>query len=256
MHRLRFVAAFAVIGTLMCASTAFAQAKADRGWFDLGVGIQSPAEKTFTASWAPTIFGQPATFTTDYTLGPALTFGIGAGAMFHKRFGVGATFTNSHEAGDPATMSAHVPHPFFLNAYGNATAQSPSAMSRTERDFHIHAMFVAMDNGKIRIRAFGGPSYIMMAQDVIEDFAVSQSLNGTTNTITIGGSDVIETTASTWGFHVGGDVAYFFSKSVGAGGFVRYVNGSVDVTNPIAQTGQITLKVGGVQVGGALNVKF
>jgi hypothetical protein len=257
MYRLRFVAAIAVVSTLLCASTALAQVKASRGWFDFGVGGQTPAESTFNTEYKPIIFGEEARLNVAYTLGTATVIQVGGGAMFGKRLGAGVTFTNSNDGGEPAVLSAHIPHPFFFNAYGDDTDLTKENMSRTERSFHIHAMFVVMDNGKIRIRAFGGPSYIRMTQKVVEDFAISQSISGITNTITVGGSDTIESTDSVWGYHAGGDVTYFFAKTIGVGGFVRYVNGTAEIPDPIDPTAaHKKLKVGGVQYGASLSVKF
>ena len=130
-----------------------------------------------------------------------------------------------------------------------------AAMNRLLR---IHAMFVVMDSGKAVVRVYAGPSYIKVRQTVVENFFYTQSTSGTANTITITGSDVVDVKDSAWGFHFGGDYNYYFNRIFGVGGFARYIIGSMEIDNPLDNPGASTikLKLGGLQAGGGVRLRF
>ena len=253
----RVLAGAVLVGAMLCPSVASAQG-AGRAWLDVDFGFAMPAEKNFSAAVSPTIFGETATFSTDYTLGTGAVFGFGGGYMFTKKLGAGANFSSAAFPGD-AVDNAHVPHPVFFNAYGNDSEPSEHEVPRAEVAFNIHVMFVFMDSGKARVRVYGGPSYIRMRQTVVENFFYTQTTNGTANNITITSSDVVDVKGiGAWGFHVGGDYSYFFNRIFGVGGFARYIFGSATIDNPLDNPGASTidLKAGGLQAGGGLRLRF
>ena len=61
---------------------------------------------------------------------------------------------------------------------------------------------------------------------------------------------VANETGTAKGVHVGGDLARAFSDRFGVGVFVRYVAASVDLPSAAG------VKVGGVQAGGGLRIRF
>ena len=247
----RVLGAAVLVGALFCPSAASAQ----NLWLDVDFGFAVPAEKNFNAAVHPTLFQEPATFSTDYTLGTGAVFGVGGGYMFSKKVGVGVNFSSAAFPGD-AVNNAHVPHPGVFNAYGDDSEPSEHEVNRGEAAFNIHVMFTLMDSGKSRVRVYGGPSFIKFRQTVVEDFFYTQTTNGTANNITITGSDVVDVKDSTWGFHVGGDYNYFFNRIIGVGGFARYIFGSKTIDNPLPDNSTIDLKLGGLQAGAGLRLRF
>ena len=259
----RLFAAAIVTGLLICPSAAFGQTAFARIWVDVDFGVAYPAEKEFTAATsfvrAASNTGEPSTFSTIYSLPAGATFGAGGGFMLNKKLGFGVNISgSSHE--DFAELTARVPHPNVFNTYGTGSGPTDRELLRSELGIHIQVMFVALDTGKLRIRVFGGPSYLTVKQSMIDNFTWVQTVSFTapfTNTIVIAGNDApVDVEASTWGVNVGGDVTYFFTKAVGVGGFVRYVGGSVDLDNVLDGTGTVKSKAGGVQLGGGLRLRF
>jgi hypothetical protein len=67
---------------------------------------------------------------------------------------------------------------------------------------------------------------------------------------------------SAWGYHVGADVAYLFTKHIGVGGLIRYSRASADVENLLesARTGSsntsASLDLGGLQVLAGVRIRF
>jgi hypothetical protein len=75
------------------------------------------------------------------------------------------------------------------------------------------------------------------------------------NTVAITGYDAQEVTRGGWGFHAGGDVSVFFSRVVGLDGFVRFNKGTIVIDEPMSELLQ-DVKVGGLQTGGGLRLRF
>ena len=96
------------------------------------------------------------------------------------------------------------------------------------------------------MRLYGGPTYFSVSQDLI-----SSSLSGE------------PTTASTsaWGYHVGGDFGYFFTKHIGLGGGVRYSGATVTIPDTakdrFSSEGHTQdVRVGGSSLAFGLRVRF
>ena len=110
---------------------------------------------------------------------------------------------------------------------------------------------------KVRVRVFAGPTYFRYSADMVSDINITQSASPyyPANDVEITGYDSVTTEGTGWGFHVGGDVSYFFSRVVGVGGFGRYSYGKVTVSEPMSEIDQ-EIVVGGFQLGGGLRLRF
>jgi hypothetical protein len=107
---------------------------------------------------------------------------------------------------------------------------------------------------KLRARIFGGPTFFSVDQDVVTGVQVTQD-GGLTTPNTIDITDVAHNrySGSTFGFHIGGDVAYFFAAHVGAGGFVTYSRGTVELGESDTA---LDVTAGGTSYGAGLNFRF
>jgi hypothetical protein len=158
-------------------------------------------------------------------------------------------------------MSVSIPHPLFFNQ--NAVDDGPATTSGSERAVNVSAVFVVMDSGKLRIRIFGGPSFVTVKEDVVSDFTITTNLSGTVFTVTVNPTSTTtptttKTSTNLTGFHVGGDVSYFFSKVFGVGGVVRYIGtGTKEIFDPFGEgSNTIGIKGGGLHVGGGIRLRF
>ena len=120
---------------------------------------------------------------------------------------------------------------------------------------HLQAMINATPTAeRFRIRVFGGPTLFRVKQDTFDDIRYVQQFNLLgTNLVDITTYQSSEEEATGWGFHGGSDVAVFFSRVVGVGGFVRLSSGQVELPD---YGGLSEVKVGGLQYGGGLRLKF
>ena len=97
------------------------------------------------------------------------------------------------------------------------------------------------------------PSHERMVSNIdgTQEYGVFTSMN----IITIETYDAETVTGSGWGYHVGGDVAYFFSRHVGLGGVLRFNGGSVTVREPLSEI-SVKLKMGGPMFGAGVRFRF
>ena len=126
--------------------------------------------------------------------------------------GVGVDYT-SHSGS--ATVDAEIPHPFFFNQDRSASfATSP--LSGHQLAINIPIMWTLPSYGALKILLFGGPTFFFVKQDVVTDLDFTDTYPF--DTVTISDAITEERSGSAVGFHVGGDVSYFFTPTLGIGG--------------------------------------
>lgn len=210
-------------------------------------------EQTYT--FTTTISSETATVSSTYPkIGTAFggVFGAAWVGSFPIGFGVNVTRASYEmEAG----LRAHIPHPLYFNQYGNGVGVH-GALDRTETAVDLSAVFVPTVKGPMVVRLFAGPTYFHARQDMVSVVRYGQIFNlfgG--NVITITPPDTVSIHGSTWGFHVGGDVAWFFTRHVGVGGVVRVNKATLDIDEPLTGTTE-GLTVGHAVYGGGLRLRF
>lgn len=243
----------------LCAASASAQSKFDRGWIDVNFGVAVAAEKTRATTETVTIAREPATFETTYSFPTGAAFDFGGGVMLTPFSGIGVSVSGTaHE--DVASLRIRIPHPNFFNAFATDDNETESKLQRTEGTIHIQGMFVLpTGSDRVRVRAFGGPSYFRLKMDAVTDIRYNQffQIFNTGNVVEITTFDSEEVEETGWGFHVGGDVSVFFTRVVGVGGFARFSRGTVTIDDDaILSNEPVDFKTGGFQAGGGLRLKF
>jgi hypothetical protein len=238
-------------------SVVFAQDAPARGWIDINFGASMSGADAETFVFGDTLFSEPFGLAAAYGKPPrGAEFDFGGGVMLSSSFGLGINFSGTtHE--DTVGLAINVPHPFFFNSSaidGNVTSEE---LARTEGAANFQAMFVPVNSSAMRVRLFGGPSFFRYRADMVRDIQFDQfaPIFSSLNVVEITGYEAVEAEGSGWGFHVGADASYFFSRIVGVGGFVRYGNGTVSVDEPMSEQRQ-DIKVGGFQSGGGLRLRF
>jgi hypothetical protein len=228
-----------------------------RGWIDVNFGVSGSATKTFTAELLSPLFEETRTARTTYHNPRGAEFDFGGGFMFTPNVGVGVSFSGTARE-DSASLFVDVPHPFQFNAFASDTAPTDSKLQRVEGAAHIQVVGVAPLGDRVRLRAFGGPTYFRVQQDMVRSIAYDQAFLVflPVNAVDITTYDSVDKVEGTgWGFHVGGDITVFFSRYVGVGSFVRFSRGTVSLDDPLSGRA-IDVTAGGVQAGGGLRFKF
>ena len=240
----------------LAASPATAQTT-DRVWIDVNAVSVKSAQDATAFTFRDTVFNEPASVTAAYPEMPRAAGGLfGGGVGVARGFGVGVQFVNAtyeYAAG----LAISIPHPLVFNRIGTDTDVT-DALERNERALDLSGVYQLRTPDSWRVRVFGGPTYFKLKQDMVQDVEFTQSINLVTlaNTVTITDFRQEEVDESTWGFHVGGDVAYFFSRHFGVGGTVRFNRGTVTLDNEPLSEEEGELKVGATIVGGGLRLRF
>jgi outer membrane protein with beta-barrel domain len=249
---------FSVVAMLfIAASTASAQSAPSRGWLDVDfVSVRgSQGEQTFTARTS--VFQEQASFASAYPELPSATGGnIAGGFNIHPRIGVGVHFVNiSYEM--PVGLAVNIPHPLFFNRFATDSDVTDSALERKDRSIDIAAVYTVPTPDAVRIRVFGGPTHFNVKQEMVSDVYFNQMFNLLgANVVDITRFDQQRVDGSAWGFNVGTDVAYFFSRYIGVGGVLRFNRGTVEIEKePLTET-PTELKAGHTMIGGGLRLRF
>jgi hypothetical protein len=151
-----------------------------------------------------------------------------------------------------ATVDARVPHPFFFNQLRDATFGT-SGLSAHEAAINFDGVWMPKKPlGSLKIMIFGGPTIFHVSQTVVTDVVLNSQYPF--DTVTITGVKTANRTSNLFGFHIGGDVAYFFSPSTGVGGGLRFSHAKLKFDNDSGVTTDGS--AGGVSVVAGLRFRF
>ena len=198
-------------------------------------------------------YGETARFVAVHEIKGGQVVDGGAFIQVWKQLAVGGTFSQT-EGTDATSVTGTVPHPLQV---GLARSIVPQAfdLTRREKATHIHiAWLIPLPQvEKLDIRIMAGPSYFNLTQSSVPGVIVSEAGGPPFDSVNVDSVVTGELVKNGWGGHIGADISYMFSSFVGAGGFVRFAVGSVDL--PRGDT-SVTASVGGFQSGGGLRVRF
>jgi hypothetical protein len=214
-------------------------------------GIFQPGTHDFTEMREFSYFREPATTTSDYAVERGGGFDMVAFVRVWRRLGVGAGVSSIARTSD-ANISARYPHPFFFSQARTAST-TVGDLGRAEAGVHLSAAWLLPSTGRFGGVLYAGPTFFRITQDVVETLSVTETYPYDTVTIATGGSPA-ELSERAVGFHVGADVAWYFSKRVGLGALARYAAATTSVAIGTGNT--FDLEAGGFQAGLGLRVRF
>jgi len=264
MLRLRFPIILLAL-VLVPQGIAYGQDRQARGWVDVNIGAAASGAGASTSTLVTPRSQELQT--TAATYGKPSTgadFDFGGGYMITPRFGLGVSVSGTAHTGT-VNLRATVPSPFLFNDLVTATSTRPDELIRTEGAMNIHMVFAPVNSERSFIRLFAGPTFFRYSADMVKAVRFTGSASNVrgSNRITITGFDPGTGEGSGWGFHAGADASFFFSRIVGVGAFGRYSRGTVGVDDPLSSPltpsipNQIQdIKVGGLQAGGGLRLRF
>ena len=221
---------------------------------NFGAALSGAQETAF--SYVDVLYSEPFALAAVYPR-PSIgaSFDFGGGAMFSHLLGAGLSVTGTGHV-NRAGLGATVPHPYFFNEATTAAGVTDD-LTRTEGGVNFQVMLVPLNRPAVRLRVFGGPTYFRYEADMVQDIAFQQTAFSfsRTNLVEITDAKIEKAEATGWGFHVGTDVSYFFSRVVGVGAFARFSRGTLTLDEPLSEVSQ-KITVGGFQAGGGLRLRF
>jgi hypothetical protein len=240
----------------VASSPAFAQNATPRGWLDINVVSLQARQDDQTYAVTTELFDETAAAAAAYPPFSSTTGGDFAGGVrFGPGIGFGAHFNRvsyQYQAG----VAISIPHPALFNRFA-ADSDVTDPLKRHDNNLDLLVSYDLPTPDSWRIRLFGGPSYFKVKQQMVEDIDFDQafSLSGV-NIVDITSSTQREVDASAWGFNVGIDVAYFFTRHIGIGGMVRMNRGTVSIAQEPLSGDRAELKAGSTVAGGGVRFRF
>ncbi len=189
-------------------------------------------------------------FSTEYSVKAGPAFNVSGGAIVSRHFAVGLGVTRFSRS-TPTTLSGSTPHPFFFNR-PRSISGAPGGVTREELAVHVQLRGVLPLNSHFQAMVFGGPSFFRVKQGMVSDFQYAASYPY--DVATFSGATTNAAQVSKVGFNVGGDVECFFTRQLGVGFGLQYAATTVEVLS--ASGGNLDLKVGGLQAGLGLRLRF
>ena len=218
-----------------------------RAFMSVSGGWQSGA----TGSETQTTFeryAESGTIGTDYGGSGAGLLDLSAGVRFTRRIGAGAAVTFTATSTD-ANVVAAVPHPFFLDRHRHVEGTA-GGLSRQEAGVHPFVYWDAPARGPWRLRILGGPSYIVVKRDIVEDVDVSETYPY--DTALFSRARTRSVSGSGFGAHAAVDVSRMLSRRFAAGAIIRYAFADVSVNT--SGGARVSSDGGGLQAGGGLRI--
>jgi len=207
---------------------------------DINVGAQTQSSTANGALSFP-IYGQTASVSTVAGVDGGALFDLSGGYRFMRNIGVGVGFT-SFSSTSTAQGTATIPSPIFFNQDAVVNLV-PVDAKHTERNVYIVVTGYVPITNVVELALFIGPSFTKVTQDVINSVTVP---DGTQTAVAALGSE----SGTAKGVNVGADLTYKFTNLIGAGGFIRYNGGSVDLPT------LSNVKAGGFQLGIGARLRF
>jgi hypothetical protein len=241
-----------VVAGVMAAIASEARAQtqpppATLGFVNVNFGTQ-PSSRTVGRSNSFPVYGETATLTTSQESGDGGIFDITAGYRFQPNLGgmrpnLGAAigFSNFSNLSDSGVVVT-IPDPLIFGRPQTVNT-SVKDLQHNERGIHLQAVWFMPITNQIDVAFSLGPSFIRVSQDLVSSVTIPA---GTQNATPV----VVTEKATAIGVNLGVDGSYLFTRNFGAGVFIRYAGGKVDLPSVS------DLRVGGFQAGVGARVRF
>ena len=223
--------------------------RAERGYVSVSGTFQTTSN-VFTAATAFTQNVEVGGLTTTYGVAHSPGLDVAGAARVWRNLAVGSAVTWLSKARD-GDLSATVPHPFLFNV-PRTVSGVVSDVERQELALHMNASWMVQAGRVTQIAIFGGPTYFQLTQGLVTDVGVSSVYPY--DSASFIGATTVQAKRSQLGYNGGVDVTTRFAKYVGVGAIVRYSR--ADVRFPMGSGPDVTVRAGGLQVGGGLRLRF
>jgi hypothetical protein len=221
----------------------------DRGYLSLNVTYLGTSNGfTGTTTFTQNVEAGSAITTFEGAHAPVID--IGGAARVWRDLAIGGSVAWSSKEVD-GTLSASIPHPFLFNAPRTVTG-TVSDVPHDELAVHIDAEWLFPIRRNVDAIVFGGPSFFHLTHGLVTD--VTSSSAYPYDTATFVSAAVTSTSGSHAGYNVGLDVAVRMARSFGVGALVRYSHAHVPL--PAGSDTELTVRAGGLEVGGGVRFRF
>jgi hypothetical protein len=222
----------------------------DRGYFAVN-GIYETGSSAFTQTQSWPSFAETATVNIAYPAKDAPGVDIEGGFRVWRNMAAGVAVTVVNRS-TTTSVSGSLPNPLYLNRPVALSGGFDSSNSQV--GLHLQAAWVVPMPPRMHLVLFGGPSLFSVKQTVVQPKGIGLSSAYPFESGAVTSADTTEASKTAFGFGAGVDVAYFFSRTVGVGGLVRFTRAPVSF--PVEGQPSVEMDAGGFQVGVGLRVRI
>lgn len=202
---------------------------------------------TFSHTIAFEAYSEEGSLTTVYTVALGLRPYVGGVARLWRGFGIGVAATTM-SGSDPAAITGQIPHP--INANQPRTLTGTADAFHRESAIHLQGVYWFQPAARVDVLLSGGPSFMHVEQDFVTDVRYSQTFPY--DTVTFQGATLTREKAHVTGANAGAEIGVRLAAHIGVSGLVRYSR----ATATFPDTGDTSVKLGGVELGGGLRLTF
>ena len=226
--------------------------RTSRTFLAINGGYQAD-DHTFSETRQQPLYGEELSWTSEYGVERGAQFEGTVGGYAGNGFGGAVTYSFYQDNNSAAGVAGRVPHPFFFNQLRNIEGQSASLRHR-EQVIHLTALYGIPIGSNLEVVVGGGPSFFIVNRTFVDSVTYNETYPF--DTATFASTTAREVKENQAGFHVGGDVSWYFTNSVGVGGTVRFSRATLKFPAAEGSEGTISADLGGVQAGFGLRVRL
>src|SRR5262245_56238138 len=180
--------------------------------FTVSAGYQAGSDVTQSFTAFTDVFAEAGSIATNFGNRSGFAFNALFAEPIHGQFGVGLGL-DLYFRNQAASVDGSVPHPFFFNQLRTATFET-SGLGAHDAALNIPLVWMPPMRRKVRMLVFGGPTIFRVSQTVVTNLALDEQYPY--DTVSITGVRTDERSKTLLGYHVGGDVSYFFTSRLRA----------------------------------------
>jgi hypothetical protein len=201
-----------------------------------------------TSTYTPTIYGEQASFVTEYDAKKGNAIDAALGYKFSAAFGVelGAAIASRDVA---AVMTAAVPHPLLFGNPRQASGDAGYKLNETALYLNLVYSFAMKI---LTIDLFAGPCFVMSKTTVVTGYTMMDAYPYAQVDVAFD-SQVLKKNAL--GFNAGIAVGYDFGNTMGLVASARYISANAKFATA-TDVPDVEFKLGGLQAGVGLKIKF
>lgn len=228
-----------------------AAAQDPRIFASINVGYQAQNQDLRQTAEFP-LFDEIGNWQAEHAIEGGAFFEVGAGVRVTRNVSVGVSYSARPAHTRDVPVTASVPDPRFFDAFRSASATA-TGLEHREQAVHLQALWHVPVTVDFDVTLFGGPTFFTVKDTLIESVTPQETGDFSTVNLLL---DTSSQSNSTIGFHAGVDTSYMFLRNAGVGAMLRYSRGSVDLLNPAASGGEMTIDAGGLEIGAGLRFRF
>jgi Bacterial SH3 domain len=222
----------------------------DRGYLSMN-GIFQGGSSAFTQNQTWPYFAETAVTAIEYPAKNAPGFDVAGGYRVWRNLAVGAGVTFVSRS-TTTTVTGSIPNPLYLNR--PRTLSGGFGSNNSETAINLQATWAIPMSPKMMLMLSAGPSIFSVNQTIVQPQGIGVASVYPYDSGAITSASTSEASRTAVGFAAGADVSYYFSKTVGIGGMIRFSRASASF--PVTGQPSVSVDAGGFQVGGGLRIRF